>query len=272
MLTWGPGQLSAGPWQILDLAEKLWCDFPPGGWGVCWQCPLGSAWPGPWQLLHIPAQWPQTGSVSLQLMGFVLLHDRSLSWWISLILTLVFCPIWTDIFCSEREIWRMVFCFHILDSSGATLNALLEVLNFVSNLSPLSCEYLGYTSTYFCPRFSALCLFPFLGCSFSLIWKPPLCLCCFFNPTRIHSLICYWDVSEKSFFLQNYLWSNWLWTITVFSQETRTYPWISVHLFLPLSVTFFVVMSPKTQISFSKLPSLIVFRYKLSILKLTSHY
>lgn len=47
VLTWALGQLSADPWQTLDFAEKLWCDFPPGGWSVCWQCSLGSAWPCP---------------------------------------------------------------------------------------------------------------------------------------------------------------------------------------------------------------------------------
>lgn len=165
--------------------------------------------------------------------------------------------------------------FQFIDSSGSTLGALLEALNFFSNLSSLSCEYLRFTSTYFSPRFSALRLFPFLGCSFSLMWNTffaSTVLCCFFKSTRTHSLICYWDVAEKSFFLQNYLWRKLALNYHWFSQGPRTHPWISVHLLLSLSVTFFVLMSPKTQISFFKLPSLIVFRYKLSILKLTSRY
>lgn len=164
----------------------------------------------------------------------------------------------------------MVFCLQFIDSSGATL---LEALNLFSNLSSLSCEYFRYTSIYLYPRFSALCLLPFLGCSFSLIWKPLLCLyCCLL----LHQGLTHLSVTEMS--LKNLSFSriifeeNWLWTITDFSQGARTFSWISVHLFLPLSVTFFVVISPKTQISISKLPSLIIFRYKSSILKLTSHY
>lgn len=117
-------------------------------------------------------------------------------------------------FCSAREIWRTMFYLQFIDSSGSTLNALLEALNFFSNLSPLSCEYFRYTSTYFCPRFSSFMSFPFSRMLFFTDLKTPslpLLLSVVSLQARTHSLICYWDVSEKNLSFSRITFEgNWL--------------------------------------------------------------